>query len=274
MNEWLSKVNWADLAIDFGTTLIKLVAILIIFLIVRSLGKRVIRKMFKQVQEKSQIDRSKTLEKLMINIFSYVILFIFVGIVFQLFGFDIKTLIAGAGVVGLAIGFGAQGLVSDVVTGFFILLEKQIDVGDYVTIGSVEGIVEEVNLRNLHVRAFDGTLIYVPNREISIVENHSRGNMQALVDIGISYDADIDEAIQVIQAACDQVSANNDAIKEGPNVLGVLSLGSSDVVIRVLCKTANMEQWGVERQLRKAIKEALQKNNIEIPYPHQVNIQK
>jgi small-conductance mechanosensitive channel len=218
--------------------------------------------------------RANTLEKLMQSILSYLLIFIFTGIIFELFGLDIKTLIAGAGIIGLAVGFGAQGLVSDVVTGFFLLLEKQVDVGDYVTLGGYDGIVEEVGLRTTHVRGFDGTIHYIPNREISSLSNHSRGNMRALVDIGIAYDENIDQAITVIQAACDRVAAENENIVEGPKVLGVQNLGASDVVIRIICKTRNMEQWGVERALRKAIKEALDANNIEIPFPHQVFVQK
>src|SRR5690606_26350687 len=110
------------------------------------------------------------------NILAYFLLFIFVGFVFSIFHFDITTLLAGAGIVGLAIGFGAQGLVSDVVTGFFILLEQQIDVGDYVTVAGKDGVVEEVGLRTTKLRGFDGTLHFVPNREITNVSNHSRGN--------------------------------------------------------------------------------------------------
>ncbi len=175
--------------------------------------------------------------------------------------------------IGLAIGFGAQGLVSDVVTGFFILLEKQVEVGDYVTAAGYDGIVEEVGLRTTQIRGFDGTLHYVPNREIAGVSNHSRGNMRALVDIGISYDDNIDEAMVVLQSVCQEFAADERFV-EGPDVLGVQAFGSSEVVLRILGKTANMEQWGAERDIRKRIKEAFDQNNIEIPFPHQVYIQK
>lgn len=184
------------------------------------------------------------------------------------------SLIAGAGIVGLAIGFGAQGLVSDVVTGFFLLLEKQIDVNDYVTVGSIDGIVESVGLRTTQLRSFDGTLNYIPNRDITTVSNHSRGNMQALVDIGVSYDQDIDKAIVVLQAACEKAAAENEMIIEGPDVIGVQAFGASDVTLRIIAKAKNGEQWAVERHLRKAIKETLDANGIEIPFPHQVNIRK
>ncbi|WP_246055172.1 mechanosensitive ion channel family protein [Pseudalkalibacillus caeni] len=276
MNDWLENVDWAGIFLGLGIIILKLIAILIVYLIVKSIGKRFIERTFAKVEQRENMSagRANTLMKLSLSLFSYTLIFIVVGIIFSTLGLNIGTLIAGAGIVGLAIGFGAQGLVSDIVTGFFILLEKQMDVGDYVTAAGYDGIVEEVGLRTTQIRGFDGTLNYIPNREVGSISNHSRGNMRALVDIGISYDDNIDKAIEVIQNTCDQIAGLNDAIVDGPNVLGVQSLGSSDVVIRVLCKTRNMEQWGVERQLRKAIKEALDTNGIEIPYPHQVYIEK
>ncbi|TLS37711.1 mechanosensitive ion channel family protein [Pseudalkalibacillus caeni] len=276
LNDWLENVDWAGIFLGLGIIILKLIAILIVYLIVKSIGKRFIERTFAKVEQRENMSagRANTLMKLSLSLFSYTLIFIVVGIIFSTLGLNIGTLIAGAGIVGLAIGFGAQGLVSDIVTGFFILLEKQMDVGDYVTAAGYDGIVEEVGLRTTQIRGFDGTLNYIPNREVGSISNHSRGNMRALVDIGISYDDNIDKAIEVIQNTCDQIAGLNDAIVDGPNVLGVQSLGSSDVVIRVLCKTRNMEQWGVERQLRKAIKEALDTNGIEIPYPHQVYIEK
>ncbi|KZE69543.1 mechanosensitive ion channel protein [Fictibacillus phosphorivorans] len=262
--------------LSVGLWAAKFLLIIVMFIVIRSIGRRVINRMFDKAasHRKMSTGRIITLQKLVVNLFSYVLIFVFAGILFKQFGLEIGTLIAGAGVVGLAIGFGAQGLVSDVVTGFFILLEKQMEVGDYVTIGGVDGIVEEVGLRTTHIRAFDGTLSYMPNREISTIANHSRGNMRALVDISIAYEENIDKAIVVLQEACDKVKEKMPSIMEGPNVLGVQTLGSSDVVIRVISKTINGEQWAVERELRKAMKEALDANGIEIPYPHQVNVEK
>ncbi|EWG11766.1 mechanosensitive ion channel family protein [Cytobacillus firmus] len=271
-----SQINWEALLIDAGLILLKLAAIYFAFLIVKSAGNKIIQKSFEGISKKERISpgRSKTLLSLAQNIFSYVLIFIFAVTILQVFGIKATAILAGAGVIGLAVGFGAQGLVSDVVTGFFILLERQIDVGDYVTTGSYSGIVEQIGLKTTQIRGFDGTLHYLPNREITSLSNHSRGNMRALVDIGISYDDNIDEAITVLQEACDRIAEENQAIVEGPNVIGVQTLGSSDVVLRIIAKTENMEQWAVERQLRKALKEALEANGIEIPFPHQVLIQK
>jgi moderate conductance mechanosensitive channel len=272
----IEKFDWEGLLVDAGILALKVIGVLIAFMIVKAIGRKIMERAFNKLQQKQNITKGRalTLHKLAENIFSYVLVFILVATLFSIFGLSVASLIAGAGIVGLAVGFGAQGLVSDVVTGFFLLLERQIDVSDYVTIGAIDGIVEAVGLRTTQIRGFDGTLHYIPNREITSVSNHSRGNMRALVDIGISYDADIDQATHVMQLACDEVAANTPAIVEGPNVIGVQALGTSDVVLRVIAKTENGEQWAVERELRKAIKAAFDANGIEIPFPHQVFIHK
>lgn len=271
-----SEVNWEQLLTVAGLVVLKLVLILIGFLIVRSIGTRIIDRSFNRMMERDTVSKGRalTLKSLMVNVFSYVLIFIVVVMLLETVGVQATALLAGAGVVGLAIGFGAQGLVSDIVTGFFLLLEKQIDVDDYVTTGSFSGIVESVGLRTTQIRGFDGTLHYVPNREITSLSNHSRGNMRALVDIGISYDDDINRAASILQEVCDRIAQEDENIVDGPNVLGVQGLGASDVVLRVVGKTKNGEQWGVERKLRKAFKEAFDTHGIEIPFPHQVYVEK
>ncbi|MDZ5781664.1 mechanosensitive ion channel family protein [Marinococcus luteus] len=256
--------------------MVQLIGVLIGYIIIRAIGSKIIHRAFNRMEKQRNMHpgRVKTLSKLAISIFTYILLFIVITITLGLFDLDIAPLIASAGIVGLAIGFGAQGLVSDVVTGFFILLEKQIDVEDYIAIAGIDGIVEEVGLRTTQVRSFDGTLHFVPNREISVVSNYSRGNMQAIVDIGIAYEENVDKAIAVIQGACNRVAEEQGIFKEGPDVVGVNALGASEVTIRIIAKTENMMQWAMQRELLKACKEDLDAHNIEIPYPHQVNISK
>ncbi|SDL79113.1 mechanosensitive ion channel family protein [Sediminibacillus halophilus] len=271
------------LSLDFGKLLeliigygLQIILLIIGFMIAAPLGKKIITKTLSGAgrREKVSEGRIKTLEKLLINVYSYVLIFLFIVMLFGVFEIPIGPLLAGAGVLGLAIGFGAQGLVSDVVTGFFLLLEKQVEVDEYVTLGGFDGIVEEIGLRTTKIRSFDGTLNFVPNREISSVSNHSRGTMRALVDIGISYEDSIDEAMGVLQRICDDFRENDARFAEGPDVLGVQSIGSSDIVLRVLGQTENMMQWEVERDLRKRIKEEFDAAGIDIPYPHQVNVDK
>ncbi|WP_028782606.1 mechanosensitive ion channel family protein [Thalassobacillus devorans] len=270
------QFNFAEISELLITVGLKILLLIIAFAIIAPIGRKAISSAIIRISKHRKIPepRTKTLERLMINVFSYILMFVFVVMLLEMIGIPIGPLLAGAGIVGLAIGFGAQGLVSDIVTGFFILIERQVDVDDYVTAAGYDGVVEEVGLRTTKLRGFDGTLHYIPNREISGVSNHSRGNMRAMIDIGIAYDENIEEAHTVLQRVCDEFALTDERIKEGPDVLGVQSLGSSDVVLRVLGKTVNMEQWAVERDLRRAMKEALDEAGIEIPFPHQVNIEK
>lgn len=259
---WIENINWEQLLVNAGFILLKLIATMIVFYIARAIGRKLIRNSFSkaQVKRKMSAGRTKTLQTLTISAFSYVLIFITLVVILGLFDIDATGLIAGAGVIGLAIGFGAQGLVSDVVTGFFLLLEKQVDVGDYVTAAGFDGIVEEVGIRTMQIRSFDGTLNYVPNRAVGSLSNHSRGNMRALVDIAIPYSDNIDEAVNILQTVCDEMKDKNPKIVEGPDVLGVQTFGSSEITLRIIAKTETMEQWAVERDLRKAIKEALDAN--------------
>ena len=250
---------------------IRLGILILAFSILYPIGKRMIsatvRKM--SISRKTTPGRIKTLDKLLVNIFSYVMIFIFIGTLMSMFGVNIGPLIAGAGVVGLAIGFGAQGLVSDVVTGFFILLEQQMEVDDYVTVAGIDGVVEEIGLRTTKIREFDGTLNYLPNRIIENVANHSRGNMRALVDIGISYYNDLDQAMDSIARFCDTFRTDQ-RFKEGPDVIVVQNMEGTDVVIRVIGQVENGLQWECERDIRKAIKIAFDKDGVEVPLNYQV----
>ncbi|MGV8154344.1 MAG: mechanosensitive ion channel family protein [Alkaliphilus sp.] len=216
---------------------------------------------------KVDIPRVETMKGLMKSIIKYTIYFIAVTAIFKSFGTDVTALITAAGIGGLAFGFGAQNLVRDVITGFFILFEDQFGVGDYVEIDGTGGIVEEMALRVTKIRDFNGDLNTIPNGEIKKVTNRSMGNMRAWVNISIAYEEDIDNAISVLQETCEKLKEENDTIVEGPTVLGVTNLGDSDVVLSVIAKTVSMQQWSTERKMRKAFKEAFDKAGIEIPYP-------
>ncbi|GAF22705.1 LOW QUALITY PROTEIN: potassium efflux system KefA protein [Bacillus sp. JCM 19047] len=244
LNDWLYH--------PITQTLWQVLFAIIIYFIVRSVGKNIIKKVFNKKQSK-QVSKARlqTLEKLLLNVFSYVLFFIIAFNILDTSGLTGQFLLA-AGVVGLAIGFGAQGLVSDVVTGFFLLLERQLEVGDYVTAGGVDGIVEELGFRTTMIRGFDGTLHYLPNRNITNVDNHSRGNMRALVDLTIPSGEQTDTSIKKVQAAIQ--SFDHPALVAKPEVIGVETNDLSATVIRVIAKTENMQQWAVERELRKVIR--------------------
>ncbi|EGK07582.1 mechanosensitive ion channel family protein [Desmospora sp. 8437] len=249
--------------ISLATAGIIIVVSIAVYGVVKSIITRLIEK--RMAAGNAPQPRVDTLRTLVTSLIGYVIFFIALVAVLEKFDVDTTGIIAGAGILGLAIGFGAQGLVSDVVTGFFVLLENQVNVGEYVTINNFSGVVEETGLRVIKVRGFNGDLHFIPNREIGSLTNHSRGNMQALVDFTIAYKENVDQAIRVLQEGCDRIGDKMSEIIEGPNVLGVQSVGSSDVVIRVLAKTKNGEQWKVERELRKELKKALDEAGINLP---------
>ncbi|QXM07389.1 mechanosensitive ion channel family protein [Crassaminicella indica] len=227
------------------------------------------REKFKIVGEEKRIN---TIKGIVNSIIKYTIYFVAFTPILQTVGINISSLIAAAGIGGLAIGFGAQNLVRDMISGFFILLEDQFQVGDHVEIGNKSGIIEDMTLRVTIIRDFNGDLHIIPNGSIDIVTNKCRGNMRAWVDVGIAYEENIDEAINVLKELCEEIANENKDIIEGPTVLGVTNLGESDVVISIVAKTVPLEQWAVERELRKRIKERFDEKGIEIPYPRRVVI--
>lgn len=179
---------------------------------------------------------------------------------------DPKGFLAGAGILGVALGFGAQSLVRDVITGFFILLENQYAVGEYITTGGFSGFVEEVGIRITKLRDWGGEYHIIPNGQITAVTNFSRGNMRAVVEVTVAYEEDVDRAIDVMKRVAEKMGQEmKDVITEGPEVLGVVAMGPGEVVIRTVAKTRPMEQWGIERELRKRFKEAFEKEGIEAP---------
>jgi len=215
--------------------------------------------------------RAQTLCSILKSVFHYVIYFAGIILVLNKIAPDItKPILASAGIMGLAISFGSQNLVKDVITGFFILFEDQFAVTDYITTCNLSGHVEELGLRVTKLRDITGELHIIPNGLIAQVTNHSRGSMLALLDIGIAYEADIDKALALLHQLVEDTARELDYVVEGPTVLGVQDLGSSQVVVRIIAKTKPMQQWELERFLRKKIKDLFDANNIEIPYPKQV----
>ncbi|KRQ85962.1 putative MscS family protein YkuT [Caloramator mitchellensis] len=252
---------------------IKAIIIIIITKIAISIGSKLIHKFF-EGHKKSRFGlndkKADTLNELFKNLLRYIIYFVSAIWVLETLGFDIKTLIAVTGVAGVAIGFGAQSLVKDVISGFFILFEDQFAVGDYISIDGFSGIVEVLGLRVTKIRDFSGELHIIPNGTINRVTNKSRGNMRALVDVSISYEDDIERAVEVLNNVCHKMKQELDYIVEGPTVLGVVKLSEHGVDIRVVAKTIPMKQWEAEMELRKRIKMEFDKEKIEIPYPKRI----
>ena len=185
-------------------------------------------------------------------------------------GFDLAPLIAGAGIVGLAIGFGAQSLVADFIAGIFIVIEDQYGVGDYVDVGAASGTVERVSLRTTVLRDVEGVVWVIPNGEIRRVGNSSQLWARTVLDVDVAYDTDIDLAASVIKDVADEVwreKRETTTILEEPEIWGVQSFGADAISIRLAVKTEPGEQWATGRLLRARLKRAFDENGIEIPFP-------
>ncbi|MCF2647629.1 MULTISPECIES: mechanosensitive ion channel family protein [Bacillaceae] len=267
LKTYIQTIHWGDFFLNTALVAIKILLILLSYLLIKKMAKQLINKLFESYIQKNSISRGRafTLESLINNLITYVLFFILIITILQLLGIDATAILAGAGIIGLAVGFGAQGLVSDLVSGFFILLEKQLDVGELITIGEFSGTVEQVGLRTTQIRAADGTLHFIPNREITQLSNHSRGEMQALVDIDISVNNDLQRTLEILQQVCERIADENDTITDGPNLIGIQNLGANTITIRIIAKTKNMEQWGMERLIRQEAKVALDENGIQFP---------
>ena len=266
-----SDIKWEQWLFELGAWILRIFIFYLIYKIVRATTFKIIEKIFARMQAKENLseNRTKTLESLTKNAFGYVFIFILLVTALEMFGINVSAILAGAGIVGLAVGFGAQGLVSDVVTGFFILLEKQIDVGDEVTIGAINGVVEVVGLRTIEIRGFDGSLHYIPNRQIGILSNHSRGAMRALVEIKLKAEDNLEEITKAIKEICHNMAEQDDDILMGPEILGIQDIGTSDYTIRIVARTTNGQQYHVERQLRSQIKLAI--DHIRMKYAAEGN---
>jgi len=185
-------------------------------------------------------------------------------------GVDIAPLLAGVGIAGLAIGFGAQTLVKDFLTGFFILMENQYRVGDVVKIGDHAGLVEKIKLRTTVLRDLEGIVHIIPNGEVQSVRNMTYEWSRVVLDIGVAYKEDVDKVIQVLKDVgkkMRQEEPYSQFMLEDPQILGVDNFGDSAVTIKMLAKTCPLKQWDVGREMKRRIKHAFDKEGIEIPFP-------
>jgi len=256
----------------------KFIAIIIILVVVKialSVINKLIEKSLTPLKKsknyKKRISRANTLIPLLRSVSKYVIYFISGVMVLRELGVDTTAIIASAGVIGLAIGFGAQSLVKDVLSGAFLLFEGIISVGDSVTVGEHSGTVEVVGLRNIHLRKFSGELRVIPYGEVTSFGNFNKGYMRAIVEVGIAYEQDVERGMKALEEITNKwTEENKDIVLEPPIVQGVLSLGSSDVTLRIAIKVKPMTHWGAERELKRRIKDTFDKKGIEIPFPRQV----
>ena len=216
--------------------------------------------------------RIRTFLPLLRNVVRIVLLLFVVLIVLSEIGVDIGPLLAGAGIVGLAVSFGAQSLVKDVITGFFFLIEDTISVGDVVELGGNRGVVEGMTIRSVRLRDLEGIVYTIPFGEVASVRNMTKDFSYALMEVGVAYREDVDQVIEVLREIGDGMQADEafgPLILEPLEVLGLDSFGASSVNIRVRIKTLPIRQWAVRREYQRRMKRIFDERGIEIPFPHQ-----
>lgn len=259
-----------DMWVNIGMVVLKIAAIILISRIVVSVVHAAVNRIFQHRQgSKLQIDQRRvdTMRVLVNNVVRYTLYFLAILMVLQLLGIDLKPVLVSAGVLGLAVGFGAQSLVRDIITGFFIIFEDQFAVGDVVTINNLTGTVQEIGLRITRVRSWTGEVHIFPNGIITQVTNFSLQNTLAVVDVSVAYEENLNQVEQVLKEVLTLAKTELTDIVADPQILGVQALGPSEVVLRVTAECKPNTHHGVNRNLRAMIRTELTKRGIQIPYP-------
>ncbi|MBM3710250.1 MAG: mechanosensitive ion channel family protein [Actinobacteria bacterium] len=262
------KANWINIAIVVFVIIILLVIIKLVSKRLRIIIERKIS------EEKIEIKKKTyTFNSVLSNLIVALSIFICVLIIMDQLGVSIIPIITSAGIVGVIFGFGAQNLIKDIINGSFILFEQQFQVNDIVTVGDISGVVERFNLRTTVLRDLQGVLHHIPNSEIKVLSNRTHEWARAIVDVGVHYKESTDKVVGVLEMVFDDFIKDEkykDYILERPVILGdggVSSLDDSAVVFKIICKVKPPNQWTIERQLRKRIKDKFDEVGIEIPYP-------
>jgi small-conductance mechanosensitive channel len=264
------------------TSGIKILGILIALSILSQMSRWIVKWLERFVPEKDTLQaseakkRAHTLGNTLRHALLLFLTFISLLMILGELGIQLGPLLATAGIGALAIGFGAQSLVKDVISGFFIILENQYRIGDVIEVAGVSGLVESVSLRRTVLRDLEGKVHTVPNGEIKIVSNLSKGWSRSVLDVNISYRENVDQVIDLLSQIGKELVAEEsfkNAILEPLQILGVERFGESHLAIRIMVKTAPLKQWDVGRELRRRIKNRFDEKGIQIPYPSRILLQ-
>ncbi|MEX1308649.1 MAG: mechanosensitive ion channel family protein [Eubacteriales bacterium] len=271
--------RFEKIAANIDVVILKFFSIILIIVVGRIAVWLIIKFTKKLLFNKHVKASNKISEKKMESIYSlaksvvkfFVWFFVIVAVLDQV-GISAGSLLATAGIGGVAIAFGAQDLVKDMVSGGFLFVESQYEIGDLVKVADVMGTVQGINIRNTEIKAYTGEVVIIPNGSIGKVINYSKGNNLAILDIGIAYEEDIQQAANSILATARSYKEKHDYVVGEPQYAGVISLGESDVTLRVVMDVKPAMQFQTQRDLLQAVKENFDKENIEIPYPRRVII--
>jgi len=265
-NKLTSEEFWEQ-AVD---ATIDIMLILIVSWIAVRLGKKFIKKVF-LIRIRSPLNhserRQRTISRLLQSIISYAVYFSAIIAILSRLDIKIAGLLAGAGIVGLAIGFGAQSLVKDVITGFFIIFEDQFGVGDYIKINGAEGTVVEIGLRTTKINGGTGEQFIIPNGSIGEVVNYSVNNSKIFIDLQMTSDADFERAESIIKKYLESLPDVHKELVTVPAFLGVQNVKGTEVTIRIVAETLPQQQYGVARTIRRDVTKLFEENNIPMSHP-------
>jgi small-conductance mechanosensitive channel len=235
------------------------------------LMNRIIGRPQKGESKEGVAKRANTLKGVFMGLGRIIIILLVAFMILSELNVSIGPILAGFGVAGIAVGFGAQYLIKDLIAGVFVLMENQYRIGDVVSVADVRGLVEEINLRKTVLRDLDGIVHHVPNGEIRVASNYSRHFARVNLNISVSYGTDLDYAIEVINRVCKEMAEEENwkkVLRSVPQVIRVDSLGDSGIDLKIIGDVKPLEQWNVMGQLRLRIKREFDKVGIEIPWPH------
>ena len=244
--------------------------LIFLFFIIQRIGKYLIDRTYANYSKKQHFSESrlKTLHTLIINAFQYTLFFFFIYSLLTIVGVPVGSLLAGAGIAGVAIGLGAQGFMNDLITGFFIILEQQMDVGDYIRLLAlnIEGTVTSVGLRTTQIKAVDGTVHFIPNRNITTISNLSRANMQVLIDVRINPEEGYEKICEVITEVNETLKEKYiESIQTGPDIFGMVDLGNGNFAVRTTMYVLNGKQFAVKEEFLAQYIKALTEAGFTIP---------
>ena len=268
--ELLNLKSWHVSAV----TLIRVTGTILIAWLVHRLAMRVmrswLRRIGRQVADTEQARRAETLGRVLHNLATVIVTLIAGILVLSELGVSAAPILGAAGVVGLAVGFGAQSLVKDFVAGFFLLFENQIARGDFIDVAGKSGTVEDVRLRYVQLRDYDGNVHFVPNGLITTVTNSSRGFAYAVVEVGVVYGADLTMVYAALRAVAQQLRADPafaPSIEEQLEISGVERLDGAAVTVRCRLRVRPLEQWRVRREFLQRLKLEFDRQGIQLPQP-------
>lgn len=253
IQRWWNNINWEAILGLLIQKALAIFLIILLFFILNRIATFIVQQMFKKYpSHKFSEVRLTTLQTLILNVTHYTLTFFFIYALLAILGVPIGSLIAGAGIAGIAIGLGAQGFMNDLITGFFIIFEQQIDVGDYISLHDlgIEGTVTVVGLRILEMQSIDGTIHFIPNRNITTISNASRGDRRVVVDVRIVPTEDLDTIKKLITQANEEISVEEEnVIKIPPEIFGMVDLGNGNYAIRTTLYVQNGKQALIQQKL-------------------------